>query len=90
MNNPSQAPAGPPATGPETSTNMEWHPIKPSLTRESAHSGFFMWEVSLTHPMVAGGYFMWEVSLPHLVLAALCGKFLLEKKKAIEIERESV
>ena len=42
--------------------------------------------------MVAGGYFMWEVSLPHLVLAALCGKFLLEKKTAIatETERESV
>ena len=42
--------------------------------------------------MVAGGYFMLEVSLPHLVLAALCGKFLLEKKRAIasETERESV
>ena len=33
---------------------------------------------------------MWEVSLPHLVLAALCGKFLLEKKKATETERECV
>ena len=36
-------------------------------------------------------YFMWEVSLPHLTLAALCGKFLLEKKKATETgKRECV
>ena len=34
--------------------------------------------------MVAGRYFMWEV-----MLAALCGKFLLEKKKATETERKS-
>ena len=49
-----------------------------------------MWGVSFTHSMVAGGYFMWEVSLPHLVLAALCARFLLEKKKATETERECV
>ena len=50
-----------------------------------------MWGVSFTHSMVAGVYFMWEVSLPHLMLAALCGKFLPEKKKATETgKRECV
>ena len=82
--------AGPPAIGPEISTNMEWCPVKPSLTYLRNLDTKAMNLHSFTHSVVAGGYFMWEISLPHLVLAALCGKFLLEKKKATATETERV
>ena len=67
--------------------NFTWETKAINQSRESAHSGF-MWAVSFTHSMVAGGYFMWEVSLPHLVLAALCGKFLLEKRQQLQLKQK--